>query len=414
MFDFATLREQFPALSRPRDGRTPVFFDGPAGTQVPRRVIDAITSYLTTDNANQGGVFATSRSTDAIVDGAHQAVADLLNAPSPDEVIFGQNMTSLTFHLSRSIARVLRPGDEVMVTRLDHDANVTPWVLAARDAGATVRWIDIHPEDCTLDLDSFRRQLSERTKLVAVGVASNGLGTINDVEAVARHAKQAGAWVFADAVHYAPHGPVDVQALGCDFLACSAYKFFGPHVGVLWGRRELLQELPAYKVRPAPDDLPSRWMTGTQNHEGLAGVAAAVDYLDAIGGRFAPGSDRRDRLRAAMAAVREHEQTLSRRLLAGLAERPRLRVWGVRDLTRLAERVPTVAITAREVAPRAVAEHLAARQVYVWSGNMYAMEVAERLGLEARGGFVRLGMVHYNTAAEVDTVLGVLDELPVA
>jgi cysteine desulfurase family protein (TIGR01976 family) len=239
MIDFPALRENFPGLQQRRDGRVPIFFDGPAGTQVPQSVIDAIVTYLTMHNANVGGAFATSRSTDDIIEAAHQAIADLLNAPAPEEIIFGQNMTSLTFHLSRSIAKVLRPDDEVMVTRLDHDANVAPWLLAARDAGATVRWIDIHPEDCTLDLDTFRRQLSERTRLVAVGLASNGVGTVNDVIAITREAHRAGAWVLADAVHYAPHGPIDVQALGCDFLACSAYKFFGPHVGVLWGRRAL-------------------------------------------------------------------------------------------------------------------------------------------------------------------------------
>lgn len=411
MLDFATLRAQFPALHQTRDGRTPIFFDGPAGTQVPQRVIDAMVAYLTTCNANHGGVFATSRTSDMIVADAHQAMADLLNAPSPSEIVFGQNMTSLTFHLSHSIAKVLRPGDEVMVTRLDHDANVTPWALAARDAGATVRWIDLHPEDCTLDLDTFRKQLSERTKLVAVGLASNGVGTINDVAAIAHEAKRAGAWVFADAVHYAPHGPIDVQALGCDFLACSAYKFFGPHVGVLWGRRELLESLPASKVRPAPDDLPGRWMTGTQNHEGLAGVAAAVRYLESIGAHRAPESTSREQLHAAMNAIRAHEQTLTGRLLAGLAERPRFRVWGVRDLDRLDDRVPTVAITARDVLPQTLAEHLSARQIYVWSGNMYAQELSERLGLEASGGFVRLGMVHYNTPGEIDAVLAALDAL---
>jgi cysteine desulfurase family protein (TIGR01976 family) len=412
MIDFASLRDQFPALHQQRAGRTPVFFDGPAGTQVPQRVIDAMVSYLKTCNANHGGVFATSHASDLIIEEAHKGMADLLNAPSPDEIVFGQNMTTLTFHLSRSIAKVLKPGDEVMVTRLDHDANVTPWVLAARDAGATVRWIDLHAEDSTLDLDSYRKQLTERTKLVAVGMASNGLGTINDVVTITRDAKRAGAWVFVDAVHYAPHGPIDVQSLGCDFLACSAYKFFGPHVGILWGRRQLLQELPAYKVRPAPDDVPGRWMTGTQNHEGLAGVAAAVAYLANIGSRIAPTGDGHGHLRAALTAIRTHEQGLSERLLAGLAQRSRFQVWGVRDPARVHERVPTIAVTVRDTAPRAVAEHLATRQIYVWSGNMYAQEVSERLGLEARGGFVRLGMVHYNTPTEIDAVLRALDELP--
>jgi cysteine desulfurase family protein (TIGR01976 family) len=243
---------------------------------VPRRVIDAVVDYLETCNANHGGCFSTSIDSDAILCDAHAAVADLLNARSPAEVVFGQNMTSLTFHLSRSIAAgLLRPGTEVIVTRLDHDANVSPWVLAARDAGATVQFVDIRPEDCTLDLEDLSRKLSRRTKLVAVGAASNAVGTVNDIRAITEWSHAVGAKVFVDAVHYAPHGPIDVQAWDCDFLACSAYKFFGPHVGILWGAEELLRELPAHKVRPAANTIPDRWMTGTQNHEGIAGVAAA-------------------------------------------------------------------------------------------------------------------------------------------
>src|SRR5262245_15424548 len=330
MFDVASLRRQFPALHRARDGRLPIFLDGPGGTQVPRRVLDAMVAYLTTCNANQGGLFATSRDSDRVLQGAHEAVADLLNAPSADEVIFGLNMTTLTFHLSRALAHTWRPGDEVIVTRLDHDANVTPWALAARDAGATLRTCDIHPEDCTLDTDDLRRQLGPRTRLVALGCASNAVGTVNDVRAAVRWAHEAGAFVFLDAVHYAPHGPIDVQDWGCDFLACSAYKFFGPHVGILWGRRELLERLPAYKVRPAPDDLPGRWMTGTQNHEGLAGVVAAVEYLRELGAAPAAGpDDPRRRLRAGLAAVQAYEAELGRRLLEALAQRPRFKVWGI-------------------------------------------------------------------------------------
>jgi cysteine desulfurase family protein (TIGR01976 family) len=410
MIDFPALRTQFPGLNVGRDGRLPIFLDGPAGTQVPQRVIDALVHYLSHCNANHGGVFATSIESDRILADAHQAVADLLNGPSPDEIVFGQNMTSLTFHLSRSVTRVLRPGDEIMVTRLDHDANVSPWVLAARDAGATVRWIDIHPEDCTLDLHSFERQLSDKTRLVAVGLASNGVGTVNDVETITRKAKAAGALVFVDAVHFAPHGPIDVQAIGCDFLACSAYKFFGPHVGVLWGKRALLDELPAYKVRPAPEQSPGRWMTGTQNHEGLAGVLAAVEYLAELGARLTFGAQRRARLQQAMTAIREYEQGLSARLLAGLAERPRFRVLGVHNPHRLHERVPTVSITARDRTPQQMAEYFARRHMYAWSGNSYALEVSERLGLEPQG-FLRLGLVHYNTTEEIDAVLRALDEM---
>ena len=401
----ANLRSQFPGLTNRPEA---VFFDGPAGTQTPQRVIDAVVSYFTNTNANHGGVFATSVESDRILDGAHQAMADLLNAPSPHEIVFGNNMTSLAFQMSRSLARVLKPGDEIIVSRLEHDANVSPWTLAARDAGATVRWIDIHREDCTLDLDSFRKQLSSKTKWVAVGLASNGVGTMNDAATITLEAKRVGATVFLDAVHYAPHGPVDVQALGCDFLACSAYKFFGPHVGVLWGRRELLASLPCYKVRPSSNDLPGKWMTGTQNHEGIAGVAAAVEYLAALADGQA---DRRARLRQAMTSIQSYEQTLSKHLLTGLASRPRFRVWGVRDLNRLCQRVPTISITCKDVSPAHLSAYLASKQIYSWAGNMYAVEVSEQLGLEATGGFVRLGMVHYNTIAEIDRLLKALDDL---
>ena len=394
MFDVASLRQQFPALSLKRGGLTPIFLDGPAGTQVPWRVVEAVSECLVRTNANHGGLFAVSRDADAMLDRAHRALADFLGAGSPDEIAFGQNMTSLTFALSRALGRTWKPGDEVMVTRSDHDANVSPWILAARDAGATVRWIDIDPETCTLDLDTFRRQLSDRTKLVAVGLASNLVGTIHPAATIAREARRAGALVFVDAVHYAPHGPISVRELGCDFLACSAYKFFGPHVGILWGRKELLESLAAYKVRPAPDVPPGKWMTGTQNHEGIAGTLAAVEYLKTIG----------------MSAIREHEQTLARRLLDGLASRPRFRIHGL-GVDRLDERVPTIAITDRHVKPNQIAEHLAGYEIYVWSGNNYALELSQRLGREP-DGFVRLGLVHYNTAVEVDALLEALDRLP--
>ncbi len=408
MLDVTALRRQFPALQRIVNGRTPVFLDGPGGTQVPQRVIDAMVCYLTTCNANHGGAFTTSRESDRVLHEAHAAAADLLNAPSPDEVVFGANMTTLTLHLSRSLGRTWGPGDRVLVTRLDHDANVRPWALAARDAGAEVDFLDFHPEDCTLDLVDLARRLSPRVRLVAVGCASNAVGTVNDVRRIARLAHDAGAMVFLDAVHYAPHGPIDVQEWGCDFLACSAYKFFGPHVGVLWGRRELLEALPAYKLRPAPDTLPDRWMTGTQNHEGLAGVSAAVDYLAEIGS----GATRRERLRTALETIRTYEQQLARTLLAGLAERPRFRVLGITRPEALDRRVPTVALTAADRTPEEMARHLAQREIYAWNGNMYALELSQRLGLEGRGGFLRLGLVHYNTAEEVDRALRALDELP--
>jgi cysteine desulfurase family protein (TIGR01976 family) len=419
MFDVTTLRRQFPALQRTIDGRAPIFLDGPGGTQVPQRVIEAMVHYLTTCNANHGGVFRTSRESDHVLHAAHEAVADLLNAPSPDEIAFGPNMTTLTLHLSRALGRTLRPGDEVLVTRLDHDANVTPWVLAARDTGAAVRHIDIHPEDCTLDLDDLRRRLGTRTRLVALGCASNAVGTINDVRTITRWAHDVGARVFLDAVHYAPHGPINVQEWDCDFLACSAYKFFGPHVGVLWGKRALLEELPAYKLRPVPETLPDRWMTGTQNHEGIAGVTAAIDYLAAVGAthplreaELPALSGRRRQVHAGLAAIRDYEAGLGKTLLEALAERPRFRVWGVTDPGRLDRRVPTVSITRDDCPAEQIAQHLAERQIFVWNGNMYAIGLAERLGLEERGGFLRIGLVHYNSAEEVHRLIQALDELP--
>lgn len=413
MFDVNTLREQFPSLHRIRAAaaRTPIFLDGPGGTQVPQRVIDAMVHYLTTCNANQGGVFTTSRESDAILHEAHQAAADLLNAPSPDEIIFGANMTTLTFHLSRAFGRTLRPGDEVLVTRLDHDANVRPWVLAARDAGASVRFVDFHPKDCTLDLDDLRRQLTARVRLVAVTCASNAVGTVTDVRRITRLAHDAGALVFLDAVHYAPHRLIDVQDWDCDFLACSAYKFFGPHVGILWGKREHFESLPAYKLKPATDDLPGRWMTGTPNHEGLAGVAAAIDYLASLDTRSQSHTSQRQRLTHAFQLIEEHERKLAHRLLDGLNSRPRFRVLGITQSDRLSERVPTVSITAADRTPQQIAEHLAKREIYVWNGNMYALELTERLGLEERGGLLRLGLVHYNTAEEIDALLHALEEL---
>jgi cysteine desulfurase family protein (TIGR01976 family) len=418
MHDVSSLRQQFPALQCRRDGRLPIFFDGPGGTQVPQRVIDAMVHYLSTCNANHGGLFATSKESDAILDDAHRAVADLLHAPAPDEIVFGANMTTLTLHLSRSIGRTLRSGDELVVTRLDHDANVTPWVLAARDAGGTVRYVDVRCDDCTLDVDDLRRQLGPRTRLVALAAASNAVGTINDIRALGRWVRDAGAWLFVDAVHYAPHGPIDVQDWGCDFLACSAYKFFGPHVGILWGKRELLNQLPAYKLRPVPEELPERWQTGTQNHEGLAGVAAAVSYLADVGGRHPrfkagfPGFEGRRLLaHAGMAAIASYEATLTAKLLDALAQRPRIKIWGITDQRRLSERVPTISITMSGTDPQKIAEHLSSRNIYVWNGNMYALGLSERLGLERQGGFLRIGLVHYNTAAEIDCLLNALDEL---
>jgi cysteine desulfurase family protein (TIGR01976 family) len=417
MLNIQTLRAQFPALSQTCDGTTPIFFDGSAGTQVPQRVIDAIVRYLRTSNANHGGVFVTSRESDKMVANAHQAVADLLNAPSASEVVFGPNMTTLTFQFSRALARTWKPGDEIVVTRMDHDANVSPWVLAARDAGATVRRVDIHPEDCTLDLEDLEKQLGPATRLVAVCAASNAVGTVNDVKAIARRAHRAGALVFVDAVHFAPHAPIDFQDWDCDFLACSAYKFFGPHIGILWGRNELLQQLPAYKLRPAPDTVPDRWMTGTPNFECIAGVAEAIEYLADLGRQVQTaepqpnGKERRSAVRLGLTAIRTYEMSLSAKLLQALADRPKFKVWGITDPSRLTERVPTISLTMKNRPPESIARHLADRHIFVWSGNMYALELTERLGLEKEGGLVRISMVHYNTTAEIDRLVATLDML---
>lgn len=411
-FDLQAVRAEFPALASGA-----VFFDNPGGTQVPRRVIERMTDYLVRCNANHGGAFPTSAQSDAILDAAHAAMADLLNC-RPDEVVFGNNMTTLTFHVSRALGRQLQPGDEIVVTRLDHDANIAPWLRLAQDHGAVVRWVDVRESDCTLPLDGFRAAIGPRTRIVAVGYASNSVGTINDVAAVTALAHAAGAWAYVDAVQYAPHGVMDVRALGCDFLACSAYKFFGPHAGVLYGRRELLEALPAYKVRPATDELPGKWETGTQNHEGLAGVLGAVEYLEWLGDpAYRPGlqdlltgndAGRRRRLVRGLTALAEYERALGARLIAGLQSVPGLHVRGITDPARSAERVPTVSFTLDGWHPRKVAEQLAKHGMYVWDGNYYALAIAERLGVQARGGMVRVGLAHYNTADEVDRLLAAL------
>ena len=404
-------RTQFPALDRHVGGRPAVFLDGPAGTQVPHRVIDAIGDYLTKHNANHGGLFATSRESDQCLHQAHQAVAEFLNADDPDCVIFGPNMTSLTFALSRSIGNTWEPGDEVIVTQLDHDANVAPWVLAARDAGAAVRQVGLK-HDCTLDQDDLQSKLSEKTKLVAVSCASNATGSIQPVRNICDWAHSVGALVFLDAVHFAPHSLIDVRALGCDFLACSAYKFFGPHMGILWGKRELLEELDAYKVRPAADSLPDKWMSGTQNHECIAGVSAAIDYLADLGRMVAKGdeTDRRAALESAYDAIGNYERQLSRQFLEGMQHLDQFKVWGIDELDRLDQRVPTFSITHRQRSSTELAQQLANAGIFVWHGNYYALCLTEALGLEP-DGMVRIGMVHYNTSAEVERLLTTLREI---
>lgn len=403
------LRSQFPALQRTVGDRPAMFFDGPAGTQVPNRVIEAISDYLRTHNANHGGAFATSHESDALLAEAHQAFADFVGADDADEIIFGPNMTTLTFALSRALAKTWRPGDEIMVTRLDHDANVSPWVLAAKDAGATVQYIDINTNDCTLNLSDFFDKLNSKTKLVAIGAASNSVGTINQFEDICQSARIHGALSFVDAVHFAPHMQIDVADNECDFLACSVYKFFGPHIGVLWGKRQLLEELSAYKVRPASNKIPDKWMTGTQNHECIAGSLAAVEYLADIG-RTLQNDDslgRREALVDAFVGINQYEQSLLKRLLEGLATNPAVTVYGITDIDRIDERLPTISIHHAHHSPEALARRLGEKGAFVWHGHYYALELSEALGFEPEG-MVRIGLVHYNTPDEVDRLLDLL------
>ncbi len=408
--DSAWVRQQFPSLQTQVNGQTAAFLDGPAGTQVPQQVVDAIKKYLLRDNANTCGAFATSHRTDAMIAGARQAMADFFNCSS-EEVSFGQNMTTITFALSRAIGRQLKAGDEVMVTTLDHDANVAPW-RALEEKGVLVRQVDIHEADCTLDLDDFKSKLSNKTKLVAVGYASNAVGTINPVAEITKLAHAAGALVFIDAVHYAPHGAIDVKALNCDFLACSPYKFFGPHMGTLYGKREHLMRFSPYKVRPAPDALPDRWETGTQVQELIAGIAAAVDYLAELGQRHDPTArDRRAALLAAYQVTHAHERALLAELMEGLLAIPGLHIYGITDLKRFDERCSTVSVRLDGHTPTEVATFLGERGIFTWDGNFYALNLTERLGVQSTGGLLRIGLVHYNTPDEVERLLVALREI---
>jgi cysteine desulfurase family protein (TIGR01976 family) len=403
MFPTEAVRARFPSLSRQENGRPFLFFDNPAGTQVPAETIEGFNRYLRNFNANEGGAFPTSRATDEIIGRARAATADFLGASDPREIVFGQNMTSLTFHLSRALGKVLQPGDEIVTTRLEHDANIAPW-LALQDEGITVRWIDINPEDVTLDYADAERVIGDRTRFLAVGYASNAFGTVNDVRRLADLAHAVGAWVFVDAVHYGPHGPIDVHAIGADLLACSPYKFFGPHLGVLWGRAEVLSTLPADHVRPSGDNPPDSWETGTQSHESLSALLGTFDYLCSL----APAGDRRERLHAAMTAIRAYERTLSQRLIAGMLSVPGLRVLGITDPSHFDRRVPTVSFLIEGRDPAEISRELGARNIFSWAGNHYALEPMGRLGLP---GTNRIGLVHYNTAEEIDHFVEALREL---
>jgi cysteine desulfurase family protein (TIGR01976 family) len=403
-FDVDAARAHFPALERRHQDRPVLYFDNPAGTQVPREMVDRVTGYLKHSNANTGGDFPTSQGTDRIIAETRAAMADFLGAASPDGIVFGQNMTSLTFHLSHALRTILRPGDEIVTTRLEHDANVAPW-LALQDRGVVVRFIDFHPEDGTLDLEGAEELITERTRLLAVGYASNALGTVNEVCRLTEIARSHGALVFVDAVHYAPHGPIDVGALGCDFLVCSPYKFFGPHLGVLYGRSDTLRSVPAPHVRPAGDEPPFSWETGTQSHEALSGLLGTVGYLCSLSDRQ---GDRRTQLQQSMTRVNRYERALSRQLISGLGALPRVRVYGMTDEKSFDRRVPTVSFTVADYNPFQLSAALAERGVFSWAGNHYAVEPLARLGLEATN---RVGLVHYNTPEEVDRFLETLEDV---
>lgn len=402
-FNVEALRRRFPALSLTHDGQPMAFFDGPGGTQVPDTVIDAVTRYYRESNANAGGPFPTSIRSDAIAEEAHVAAADLFGAAGPDEITFGANMTSLTFHVGRSLGATMAPGDEIIVTELDHEANVGPWQSLAADRGLTIRSVPIRHDDVTLDLDGLDRIIGPRTRLVAVGWASNAVGTINPVAEIARRAHAVGALVYVDAVHWAPHGPIDVREVDADLVVCSAYKFFGPHAGLLYGRRDVLDRLPSYKIRPAHH----RFETGTMNFEGLAGTLAAIDYIADVGRQHGAGAaaSRREAIVRGMNAVRDYEMGLFRRLLDGLDAIPGSRLYGIADRARFAERTPTAAVRFDGISPEAISVALGREGIATWHGDFYATGLIERLGLGDSGGVLRIGLTHYNTPAEVECLL---------
>lgn len=418
-FDLETIRSCFPALAETDSGRPRVYFDNPAGTQVPQCVVDRMAHCLLHQNANLGGYFPTALLADEVVAGARLAMADMLNAESPDEIIFGQNMTTMTLHIARSIGRQLSAGDEIILSRMDHDANVTPWTLLARDLDLRVRWLEFDRDSFEFDLSQLDTLLTDKTKLVCVGGASNLIGTINDVAEISRRAREAGAWSYIDAVQSVPHVATDVRAIGCDFLVCSAYKFFGPHQGILWGRRAVLEQLEPYKVRPAPDELPWCFETGTQSHEGIAGIAAVVDYFAWIGesmatdfyDNYAAFDGRKKFVHAAMDCLFNYERSLADALIRGLQALPGVTVQGLSAADSLDRRVPTVSFTHGTQNPADIAKALAAQNIFVWSGHNYALEAARALGIERRGGAVRVGPVHYNNTNEINVLLNSLADI---
>lgn len=407
-FPIESVRAEFPALALTDDGRRRIYLDNPAGTQVPRRVAEAISHCLLHTNANLGGFFATTLAAEQVVADAHRAMADLLGAATPEEIIIGANMTTLTYHLSRTIGRDFRPGDEIVVTRMDHEGNVSPWLQLAEDRGLTIRFVAFDEISWQVEEAALAAVLGERTRLVALNYASNLTGSINRVQRLAALAKAAGALVYVDAVQFAPHGLVDVQALGGDFLACSAYKFFGPHMAVVWGRRAVLDALQPYKCRCSSNGLPERFELGTPQIELLAGLSATVDYLAALGERAGARGTRRDRIARAFEISIAHESELAQQLIDGISEIQGLTIHGLADPARIAERVPTISFTVAGIRPDSIVRQLAEEGIFVWSGHNYAWEIVHQLGIPAEDGVVRIGIAHYNTAQEIaETVAAV-------
>lgn len=417
-FSLDSLRAQFPSLALKDGGKPRVYFDNPAGTQVPQRVIDRTLEAMVNKNANLGGYFTTTVAADELVNEAHQAMADFYHAHSAREIVFGQNMTTLTLHMSRCLGKRFSPGDEIVLSRMDHDANVAPWLLLAEDRGLVVRWMDFDPETYEFPEDALTKVLSPKTKLVAMGFASNCTGTINDVKYFAKQARDAGALFYVDAVQLAPHCGIDVRDLGCDFLVSSAYKFFGPHQGILWGREALLEETFSYKVRPAGNDLPHKFETGTLSHEGMAGTLGAVEYLASFGGKpgssaktYAHMSERGAAVHRAFDVFTDWEHHLCNLLIAGLVPVKGLKIRGITSANAVHRRVPTVSFTLEGRTPQALAQAFAERNIFVWSGHNYAVEPVTRMGLMDKGGVLRVGLAHYNTEAEVDGFIAALDKI---
>ncbi len=413
--DLSIVRSRFPALSRPE-----VFLDNPGGTQMVNASLERIQRMMVETNANHGGVFATSQRSDETVYEARKAVKDFFNAARPEEIIFGANMTTITYHISRSLARTFKPGDSIVVTRMDHDGNISPWLQAAEDRGLRILWVDFDTETGMLNLADLQKALDEKPRLVAVGYASNSLGTINPIQKIVEMAHAAGSLVYVDAVQYAPHAPIDVQALDCDFLVCSSYKFYGPHAGVLYGKYDLLDALPAYKVRPCPNEPPDKFETGTGNFEAIGGVLGVMEYFEWLGRTL--GEEYYDELsknysgqalalKQAMYTLHDYDMTLNRALLKELKDVPGISIIGITDEKELHQRVPTFSFTVKGKTPLEIATGLAKEKIYIWNGNFYALEIAKRYGTEGKGGFARVGAVHYNTLSEIERFSQVLKRI---